>query len=128
MRSFSLRGELELNLLCAGSRPELLPAREQAFREAGFHVQSATTCDEAIAVIRGGHHDVLVVGMAADEEERNRIAAAFKSKNPGGTVVFLYHGSIRNAEMANAVLSVVNPPADLARAIRVQMGRGIDKA
>jgi DNA-binding response OmpR family regulator len=106
-----------------GVSAELLRPHDEAFAEAGFQVQSATSADQAIGLMQRGHYDVLVVGASVEEGERNRIAAKFKSRNEDGRIIFLYRRSIRNAEAADAVLSAFNKPADLARVICEQVGK-----
>lgn len=42
----------------------------------------------------------------------------YSSASRPGRVIFLYYGSIRNAEIADAVLNMLNDSAEVARAIR----------
>ncbi len=110
-------------ILSFGYAVSLLVSRERAFVEAGFTVDSAASFDEAVAILEAKHHDILVIGHRVPEDERNRLAALFRARNPEGRVVFLYLGSIQNAGTADAVISVSNPAADLAVAISHQIQR-----
>lgn len=109
-------------LLSLASNHESAAARKQAFLQAGFDVELARSCQQATAFIKQGDYEVRVVGDCVQERERNRAAATFKRRNADGLIVFLYHGSINHAELANALLSVGNDPADLARTICEQIG------
>ncbi len=111
------------HILSYGHISHLVLSREKAFSEAGFDVNSTTSPAEVAALIGAKRCDVLVVGHTVPENERNRVASLFRSRNPGGRIVFLYLGSIQNADLADAVISVTNPPADLAITIAHQVQR-----
>jgi DNA-binding NtrC family response regulator len=108
-------------ILYFGYARELLRAREDAFRAAGFEVHSVCVLEQVLAMIDGSGYDALVIGSRVPEEERNQVAAAFRAKNPRSRIVFLYEGSIHNTEMADALLNGMNAPSDLAFAVAQQV-------
>lgn len=116
-----MHAEPKARVLYLGTEDGSWKSREEALCMAGFAVDSVTCTVEASAQLNHNHYDVLLVGLRVEEEERDLIAALFKRKNRGGKIVFLYYGSIRKAEIANAVLNVQNDPADLARLIWEQL-------
>jgi len=109
------------SILLFGYARELLRAREDAFRAAGFEVQSVCVLEQVLAMIDGYGYDALVIGSRVPEEERNQVAGAFRAKNPRSRIVFLYEGSIHNTEMADALLNGKNAPSDLAFAVAQQV-------
>ncbi len=119
-------GKDQPRILSLGYSVSLLIAREKALNEAGCQVESVTWLEEASELVEAKQHDLLVIGHRVPEEVRNRAASLFRTRNPNGRIVFLYLGSIHNADMADAVISVLNSPADLAIAIshQVQRARG----
>lgn len=108
-------------ILYFGYARELLRAREEAFRAAGFEVQSVWVLDQVLAMLGGSNYDALVIGSRVPEDERNYVASVFRARNPRSRIVFLYEGSIRNTEMADALLNGKNAPSDLAIAIAQQV-------
>jgi len=104
-----------------GYARELLRAREAAFRAAGFEVQAVWVLEQVLAMLNGSRYDVLVIGSRVPEDERNQVAAVFRVRNPRSRIVFLYEGSIRNTEMADALLNGRNAPSELAFAVAQQV-------
>jgi DNA-binding response OmpR family regulator len=100
-------------VLSVGYLVEQLQDRNQRLRKAGFTVDSTSDSDRAFALASANHYDCTVLGLAVPESVRNDIAAAVREKNPAAIVVMLYWGSIQNAELADAVLSVKTSDDDL---------------
>src|SRR5512147_689750 len=110
-----------LKILSFGYDLELLKKREADLRDAGFEVDSSSTLDDALKRTRR-RYDLAVVGHAVGERERNRLAAALKAGERRVPVIFLYRSSIRNAGLADAVLSVAAGNKGLISAARELLG------
>lgn len=93
----------------------LVTAYAASLREAGFDVQCVHRAKKASDLISRHGYDLFLVGSRVAEDERNRTATLFKRKYPKGRAIFLYQGSIRNAEPADAVLYVRDDPTEIAR-------------
>jgi DNA-binding response OmpR family regulator len=85
---------------------ELLEKRDADLRAAGFEVESCSSLERGLKVARSSHYDLAIVGHAVGERDRNRLAAALKSGERWVPVIFLYRSGIRNAGLADAVLSI----------------------
>ena len=90
--------------------------REQELKDAGLDVTAAATASEALALLREDHFDVLIVGQAVPQEERDRVASVAKSCRT--RVVFLYKNSISGAVSGDAVISADTSPHDLIEAVK----------
>ena len=83
-----------------------LVKRHVALRRAEIAVESASSLREAMALLRLGEFDVVVLGHGIPETERNRIANTLLETKPSMRIVMMYAGSISNADHADAVLSI----------------------
>jgi len=83
-----------------------LVKRHVALRRAEIAVESASSLREAMALLRLGEFDVVVLGRGIPETERNRIANTLLETKPSMRIVMMYAGSISNADHADAVLSI----------------------
>jgi DNA-binding response OmpR family regulator len=105
-----------VRILSFGCQREFLRLRHQALEKAGLDVTSAATRDEAERFLRTKSFHVLLIGHAVPVKERVEVALMAKSlqKIP---VICLYHGSINQAESADAILSIEGSSDDLVAAI-----------
>jgi len=101
-----------------GRDRQLLMWRNNLLRSQGYAVTDARTAADAMAAL-GKPYDVIIFGHAVPEEERNQIAAAAKNAQPAAKIIMLYLGTIRRAELADALLSVVGKPEALLHTIEV---------
>lgn len=103
-------------VLSVGRDQQLLQWRNNLLRNHGYQVTDARTASDAMAAL-GKRHDLIIFGHAVPEQERNQIAAAARSSQPAAKIIMLYLGTIRHAELADALLSVHGTPDDLLRTI-----------
>ena len=103
-------------ILLIETYPVLLTQRRHAFESAGYEVY-VSSVSQAFGLIERKRFDAVVLGHAIDEQERERLTSATTTKQRSCKVVCLYLGSIRNAEVANAVLQATSPVEDLVRAV-----------
>ena len=103
--------------------PKLQAVYRETLVRAGFEVQCVTTGCKALELIGSIPFDLFIAGFRVPEQDRNEVASHFKKRNAKGRVVFLYSGSIRNAEIADVVISVQSGPAELALVIGEQLPR-----
>jgi hypothetical protein len=61
----------------------------------------------------------LLIGPAVPEHERRELADLYRVYHPRGNVIFFYRGSIRNGELATALLNERNSPENLLNFIRL---------
>ena len=111
-----LSGARDVRVLSIGRDLQLLEWRNNLLRSHGYIVTDARTASDAMAAL-GKSYDVIIFGHAVPEEERNQIATAAKASHPETKIIMLYLGTIRRAELADAVLSVGGQPDDLVRSI-----------
>ncbi len=109
--------ELEkVRVLSVGRDRQLVQWRNNLLRRCGYLVTDARTASDAMGAL-GKPHDLIIFGHAVPEEERNQIATAARSAQPKTKIIMLYLGTIRRAELADAVLTVRGKPEDLLRTI-----------
>ncbi len=104
-------------VLVVSYRRDLLIRRAERLRQAGYSVDTAGDQRQAEFLLRHNSYDVAVLGIAVPEEARNRLAKALDQFTPGCAVIMLYECSIRNTELADAVLNSESAETDLADAI-----------
>lgn len=115
----------KVKVLSVGRDPQLLQWRNNMLRQRGYVVSDARTASDAMAAL-GRPHDVIIFGHAVPEEERNQIAAAARSTQPAAKIIMLYLGTIRKAELADAVLSVGGKTEDLIHTIEHLLAPGAE--
>ena len=99
----------------------LLKSCSAALAAAGFDVKCSETANQVLDLLKCGQYDLFLVGALISEKERNHLAVLFRANNRGGKVIFLYNGSIRNAELADALLNARNEPNHLVDVVREQV-------
>lgn len=105
-------------ILCVGYDQELLVERAAILRGAGFDVALASTLDDARSRLASTRYQALVIGHAVPEDIRKIIVEEIRAQSPRITIVLLYRERIRDANCADAVLSVDSGPRFLANSLQ----------
>ncbi len=105
-------------VLCVGYDHALLVERAAVLRGAGFDVTTAFSLDEARTEALTGAYQALVIGHRVPEEVRKQIVDEVRSRSPRIAIVLLYRERIRDADRADAVLSVESGPRFLANSLQ----------
>jgi DNA-binding response OmpR family regulator len=105
-------------ILSFGYRLDRLTSRSERLRDAGYIVDMASDASQAEFLARKNCYAAAVLGAAVPTRDRNRIAELILAKNRACAIVMLYEGSIRNAELADAVLNCDTAEQNLPETIR----------
>jgi DNA-binding response OmpR family regulator len=105
-----------IRVLSFGYVDELLQKRHRFLAASGFEVTSIDTKSAGLRLLGTCEFDVLVIGHGVPLRDRNAVAARAKCGD-AIRVIFLYRSNIRNAELADAVLSVDSSAEDLPQII-----------
>jgi len=105
-------------ILSVGMLQDLLKARNEALKKAGFEVSSCAGTAHAKWLFRKHGHEVVVIGHAVPLTERNQLAAYAKRVSPEVLIVFLYRGSPEQARLADAIVNVEEGPAYLVQTVQ----------
>jgi DNA-binding response OmpR family regulator len=108
-------------LLIAYER-DWLEGRRRGLLAAGHSVSCAQTFAHGLRAIQSGKLDVVVLGHAIPQQQRNSLAAAAKRKNGGTRVLVLYSARIDHAELADALVDTSASTDDLRRAVEYLVG------
>jgi CheY-like chemotaxis protein len=104
-------------VLLVGYIVELLQERGLVLSDAGYEVTMASSFAIATDAIEQGLFHVAVLGFSIPEDERNRLARAIKQANPATRIIMVYFASIKNTELADALLQTTAGAEGLLRAI-----------
>jgi DNA-binding response OmpR family regulator len=104
-------------VLLAGYIPEHLQERERLLRSAGHAVTIAPDFATASAAIGQDTFDVAVLGFSVPEEERNQIARRLKDSHPATKIIMIYFSSVKNTELADALMQTTSTAEDIVRAV-----------
>jgi DNA-binding NtrC family response regulator len=107
-----------VDVLSVGFLQDLLQTRNRALLAAGYNVASATTIAEAMEIAENGRCQVMILGHGIPESDRNAVTRSVKQLHPEMKVIYLYVGSIDNAQDADAVLSAEGSHQDLVNTVR----------
>ena len=111
-------------ILLIGYERDWVEGRRRGLRAAGHLVTCAQTLAQGLRAIQSGRFDVVVLGHAIPQQQRNALAAAAKKSNDGGTrVLVLYSARIDHAELADALVDTSASTDDLSRAVEYLVGR-----
>src|SRR5947209_7889824 len=105
------------NILLMGYLTDLMERRRKCLELAGYRVTCAMSFSEVLRLIEESMFEVVVLGHGVPEDERNQIARRIKQVSPAAKLVMLYLSSIKNAELADALIHTTLDPADLVRTI-----------
>ena len=104
-------------ILLVGYLTDLVEKRKQCLESAAYEVICATAFSEVMRLVDEHKFKVVVLGHGVPETERNRIAQKAKQVSPATKLIMLYLASIKNAELADALIHITTDPADLVRTI-----------
>jgi ActR/RegA family two-component response regulator len=105
-----------IRLLLFGCERSFLRDRRGSLAKAGIQVVAAEKELDARALLRAQCFDVLMIGRKIPAEGRNKIAVLAKSRQKL-RVIFLYRGSIAQAESADALITADANTEDLISTI-----------
>ena len=106
-----------IRLLSFGCDRTVLRAHRAALESAGIRIVCVESEAEARALLRGRRFDVVLIGRKVPLNARNNIALLGKSRHKWG-VIFLYRGSVSEAESADALLASDVSTEDLVSTIQ----------
>lgn len=98
-------------VLAFACHPQFLRSRLKALTTAGLKVTSVDTKPEALGHLAKKHFELLLIGHHVPVQVRNEVV--LKAKAQKMRVIFLYHGSIAQAESADALLTADVTAEDL---------------
>jgi hypothetical protein len=103
-------------VLSFGLAKELLAHRHAALAEYDFQVVSVSSKKGALDLVRREVFAAVIVGHQVPADMRNEVASVAKALH-GSRVIYLYRGSIANAELADAVWNIDGPVELLAETV-----------
>ncbi|MBZ5504770.1 MAG: hypothetical protein LAO78_04705 [Acidobacteriia bacterium] len=109
-------------VLLVGYIAELLREREQMLRASGYEVTVAQSLATATAAIAQEVFDVAILGFSVPEAERNQVAQALKQANPSTKIILIYFSSVRNTELADALMQTTASAEEVVRAVNHLLG------
>lgn len=98
-------------VLAFACHPQFLRPRLKALSVAGIKVTSVDTKPEALHRLAQGGFELLLIGHHVSVQARNEVA--LKARAQKMRVIFLYRGSINQAEPADALLTADVTAEDL---------------
>lgn len=94
--------------------PELADIRQQVVNRLGYEVTSALGSASARQLAKTRHFDLVIIGHAAPEEERRRMANWLKANLPGVPVLALCPDPFQTVDYGDYQADAHNPDAWLA--------------
>lgn len=107
-----------IRILAVGYRLDRLMPRAERLRQAGYIVDMASTEAQAEFLVRQNRYAAAVLGAGIPEQIRNHLSLTLLAVNPQCAIIMLYEVSIRNAELADAVLNCDTAEQNLPETIR----------
>ena len=104
-------------ILLVGYIAELLQERERTLRAAGYAVTMASTFASASAAIQKHKFDLAILSVSVPEAERNQLARSLKDADPSTKIIMTYHASVKNTELADALMQNTASAEDILRAV-----------
>jgi DNA-binding NtrC family response regulator len=105
------------NILLVGYIAELLQERERTLRAAGYAVIMASTFASASAAIQRHKFDLAILGFSVPEADRSLLARALKDNEPNTKILMTYYASVKNTELADALMQDTASAEDILRAV-----------
>jgi DNA-binding response OmpR family regulator len=105
-------------ILSVGILQDLLKARNEALKSAGFEVSSCAGTAHAKWLFRKHRHAVVVIGDAVPVAERNQLAAYVRRTAPQTQIIFLYAGRAEQTRFADAIVNVEEGPAYIVQTVQ----------
>ncbi|HEY1528905.1 MAG TPA: hypothetical protein VGH51_22000 [Candidatus Angelobacter sp.] len=97
--------------------PELLRERERVLRVAGHEPTLAATLASASSAIAQQTFDAAVLGFIVPDQERKHLALALKQSSPDIKIIMLYFSSLKNTELADALMPTTATAEEVLRAV-----------
>lgn len=104
-------------VLLVGYVPEFLKEREKTLRAAGHEVTAAPSFATASTAIERELFDVAVMGVSVPDDERNQLARRLKHASPAAKIIMLYFTSVKNTELADALMQAGASAEEVLRAV-----------
>ena len=105
------------NILLVGYIADLLQERERTLRAAGYSVTVASAFATASAAIQREQFQLAILSFSVPEDDRNRLARALKAADPNTKIIMTYYASVRNTELADALMQNNASAEDILRAV-----------
>jgi len=113
----AITGGIVANILLVGYIAELLQERERTLRAAGYAVIMASTFPSASAAIQRHKFDLAILSFSVPEADRNLLARALKDTDPNTKILMTYYASVRNTELADALMHNNASSEEILRAV-----------
>ena len=104
-------------ILLIGYIAELLQERERALRAADYAVTVASAFATASAAIQREKFDLAILSFSVPEADRNQLARALKDADPNTKILMTYYASVKNTELADALMQNNASAEDILRAV-----------
>jgi DNA-binding response OmpR family regulator len=104
-------------ILLVGYIAELLQERERTLRAAGYAVTVASDFAAASVAIQSGKVDLAILTFSVPESDRNLLARALKDAGRNTKIIMTYYASVRNTELADALMQNNASAEDILRAV-----------
>jgi hypothetical protein len=104
-------------VISVGANPELLWLRHAVLENAGFHVNTAIGENEAVAAIRVGTCDTLLVCYSLSQDVRKSLAEEFRQRCPNGRIVAITNRQLDAPDYADSFVYGVEGPEILIETI-----------
>jgi len=105
-------------ILSVGYLQDFLTKRAEVLAGAGYLVTSVNCVEDVVRLMEKPDFDVAIFGHGIPTEDRNLMTGYIKDCCPKIAVVFLYAGSIEQAEAADAILNFHGAPEDLVNTVK----------
>jgi DNA-binding NtrC family response regulator len=105
------------NILLVGYIAELLQERERTLRAAGYPVTFVTNFATATAAIQREKFALAILSFSVPEADRNQLARALKDADPNTKIIMTYYASVKNTELADALMQNTASAEDILRAV-----------
>jgi DNA-binding NtrC family response regulator len=112
-----MTGGIMVRVLLVGYIPELLLERERTLRSAGYEVTVGASLATAAAAIEQEFFDAAVLSFSVPEEDRKQLARALKNVQPEAKILMTYFDSLKNTELADALMPTTASAEELVRAV-----------
>jgi DNA-binding NtrC family response regulator len=104
-------------ILLVGYIAELLQERERTLRAAGYAVTVASSFATATAAIQREKFHLAILSFSVPESDRNQLARALKDADLNTKIIMTYYASVRNTELADALMQNTASAEDILRAV-----------
>ena len=104
-------------ILLVGYIAELLQERERTLLAAGYSVTVASALATAAALIQREKFDLAILTFSVPEADRNQLARALKEADPNTKIIMTYYVSVKNTELADALMHDNASAEDILRAV-----------